>query len=256
MELNTINPFDNEDIKRRILEKEGLSTPTDISHSDDIQFEKEDGTIITPELVPNTMSNLVKNNYNSISKDAEIIIHDAASLPVKDKMARSKEISSALNRVFTEYNEKYGLSLRMDFQNISQSLLYITDQKSFRTLELFLSETFGRFRALIMVKVLQSIVILAEDILDPKRLLSNEVALEDKFIIVEKLLTYVDMIENLYSKVKILGADTELAKLAKDGGNNIASGDGISDEEMRAFLDMVLKKNDIHTSDEEAEKNQ
>jgi hypothetical protein len=100
-----------------------------------------------------------------------------------------------------------------------------------------------------MVKVLQSIAILADDILDPKRLLSNEVEYTDKFLVVEKLLTYVDMIEKLYAQVKIVGADTELAKL-KDETEGVSEA-GMSNEEMKRFLDLVLAQNDIKTVESE-----
>lgn len=253
--LKTTNPFDSVDIKRRILEKEGLveNSPQVIIDDPVVpvieaeEFDAEPGTIINPE----SATGLVTSSYRSISKDAQVIIHDATAITTRDKIEKSKEVSAALNRVFTEYNQKYGLSLKFDFNSLSQSLLYITDKKNFRTLELFVSETFGRFRALIMVKVLQSIAIIADDILDPKKLLSNEVEYTDKFLVVEKLLTYVDMIEKLYDQVKIVGADTELAKLTTqdEGSDNL--GVGMSDAEMKQFLDLVLHQNDIRTVESE-----
>lgn len=253
--LTTTNPFNSEEIKRTILEKEGLvdqtSSPQVLVEDPvedatiDEDFDNEPGTVINPQ----TAASIVSNSYRSISKDAQVIIHDATSITTRDKIEKSKEVSAALNRVFTEYNSKYGLSLKFDFTSLSQSLLYITDKKNFRTLELFVSETFGRFRALIMVKVLQSIAILADDILDPKRLLSNEVEYTDKFLVVEKLLTYVDMIEKLYAQVKIVGADTELAKL-KDETEGVSEA-GMTNEEMKKFLDLVLAQNDIKTVESE-----
>lgn len=214
------NPFSSPEFKREVLRKKGLLNDKNESQdnmTDDyevlepedstIEIGKESGRMITPSQQVNRVSKLPKGISN--------ILSDANSLTVRDKSAKSKEINAALNKVFTEYNEKYGLNLKLDLDNLSTSLALISDEKNKRILELYISETFSRVKSLIYLKLFNGLILLTEHLMDPKTLLSNdELTMADKFVAVEKIIQYCDQLEKLQSGIVITGASTELSKMS------------------------------------------
>lgn len=253
------NPFSDPAFKKEVLRKKGLlsedgNTPstapiTDYEVLEPEDIGKESGNMITPvsnSNSPSTTSQIKK--ISRIPKDVSTIINDASSLTVRDKMARSKEINSALNHVFTEYNEKYGLDLKLDLDNLSKSLMMISDSKSKRVLELYISETLGRVKSLIYLKLLNGLMMLTEHLMDPKTLLSSdELTMADKFVCVEKILQYCDQLEKLKDQLIIPGAETELNKIGDESGaentKEMMENKGIKD-----FISSMLKEYDITES--------
>lgn len=235
--LNTLNPFSDKGFRKKILEKEGLlneSNDTDDSSSNyeilspiDEGFRDEPGKMIMPDL--------------KIPKSASNIIHDASVISTRDKLAKSKEISTALNRIFSEYNEKYGLSLKINFDNVSETMVAISDPVQRRSLELYLSETFSSFRAIVYLKIMSSLALIIDNILDPVKLVSNDVQYEDKFIIVEKCLQFVDQIENLKKSITIQGADLEMQKLSDASKED----DSVDNKAIKDFMRSLLSEEGI-----------
>jgi hypothetical protein len=239
------NPFASPDFKREVLKKKGLYKENGSQDSTD-DYEvlepedpigKEPGRMITP-------SQQIKKS-SKLPKDITTILNDATSLSIKDKTSKSKEINSALNKVFTEYNESYGLNLKLDLDNLANSLTLISDEKNKRILELYISETFGRVKSLIYLKLFNGLIMLTEHLMDPKTLLSNdELTMADKFVAVEKIIQYCDQLEKLQSGIVITGATTELAKL----GESETTSDPqkmMQDQGVKDFLNSILRDSGI-----------
>lgn len=244
------NPFASPDFKREVLKKKGLLKEDKSSQDandyeilepeDSIEIGKEPGRMITPSQQINKSSRLPKSISN--------ILNDATSLTIKDKSAKSKEINSALNKVFTEYNETYGLDLKLNLDNLSESLTLISDEKNKRILELYISETFGRVKSLIYLKLFNGLIMLTEHLMDPKTLLSNdELTMADKFVAVEKIIQYCDQLDKLQSGIVITGASTELAKLG-EGGDSTDPNKLMNNPEVKNILESILKSSNIQNS--------
>lgn len=238
-DLNIINPFSDPSFKKKILEKEGLLEKDNkddvyeilspVDSGTDNQFKPEPGKMIMPDL--------------KIPKSASNIIHDASVISSRDKLARSKEISTALNRVFSEYNEKYGLSLKINFDNISETLVAVSDPIQRRSLELYLSESFKSFRATVYLKIMSSLALIIDNILDPVKLSSNDVEYSDKFIIVEKCLQFCDQIENLKKSITIVGAETEMSRLSEE--SNKPEDENLDSKAIKDFMKSLLSDEGI-----------
>jgi hypothetical protein len=242
------NPFASPDFKREVLKKKGLYKENGSQDSTD-DYEvlepedpigKEPGRMITP-------SQQIKKS-SKLPKDITTILNDATSLSIKDKTSKSKEINSALNKVFTEYNESYGLNLKLDLDNLANSLTLISDEKNKRILELYISETFGRVKSLIYLKLFNGLIMLTEHLMDPKTLLSNdELTMADKFVAVEKIIQYCDQLDKLQSGIVITGASTELAKLG-EGGDSTDPNKLMNNPEVKNILESILKSSNIQNS--------
>ena len=87
-------------------------------------------------------------------KSAKNIITDASVLAKNQKEAKALEMASALNSVFTQYNEKYGTNLSIDFDNLSNTLINVADPDKRRVLELYVSEVFKSIRPVLLLHVI------------------------------------------------------------------------------------------------------
>lgn len=240
-ESNSINPFDSPEFKDQFLRDKGLKSGASknyklIPPDDSIA---ESGKMINPVDVINKASR--------IPDSVSTIIHDAGSLRSPDKVKRSEDIKMALNTIFTSYNEKYGTDLHVDLDSTSKMLANISDPEKFRIFELYNSELFGRFRAIFLTRMIQGLMLLVDDILDPRKLLSSETEYADKWIIIEKAFNYFMMLEQVKESISIPGAETELKKL----GDEMSNGDGDSpdirsNKNVKDFMDMMLKNSGVN----------
>ena len=63
---------------------------------------------------------------------------------------------------------------------------------------------------------MQKLTLAIDYVLDPQRLFGQDMTTQDIFIVVEKLLQYIDQLDSLRSDVEIKGSDLELKKLAEE----------------------------------------
>ena len=77
--------------------------------------------------------------------------------------------------------------------------------------------------------------------LDPNRLLSSDFSSADYFLIVEKLMSYVETLERIKSSVVISGADVELGQMSSQ---DTGGADKMSDQ-AKEFLKMMKKSKGI-----------
>ncbi len=226
-----LNPFSDPEFRDMLLKKEGIKDNTGY----DVLIPED----VSPE---NEMKNII-SNAPSIpgSKGIKRVIHDASSLAKQEKEERSQQMSMALNNLFSQYNEKYGLEVNVCFDDISKSIVALADPKSRRELELYVSNTFEGFKSLIYIKLMSSMSIVIDHMLDPSRLMSSDFSSADYFLIVEKLMSYIETLERLKSSIVIAGSDIELGQL---GAMDVGGTDKMSDE-AKEFLKMMKRSKGI-----------
>ena len=222
-----LNPFSDPEFRDMLLKKEGIKDNTgyDVLIPEDVAPENEMKSIIS--------------NAPSIpgSKGIKRVIHDASSLAKHEREERSQQMSMALNNLFSQYNEKYGLEVNICFDDISKSIVALADPKSRRELELYVSNTFEGFKSLIYIKLMSSMSVVIDHMLDPSRLMSSDFSSADYFLIVEKLMSYIETLERLKSSIVVAGADVELGQL---GSDDTGGADKMSDE-AKEFLKLMKK---------------
>jgi len=185
-------------------------------------------------------SSLVTRTLESLNFSQEHIniIHDATSAI---KNTNKSDIAEKTNRAFEElvnkFNEKYKLDIKIDFTNFSTMLLDIVDSKNKKVYELYLSEFASRFRVVAQIKFMQAIAILSEQILDPNWLLSTSTTFEAKFIMVEKLFSFMTSIEMFYSEVNIKSSELELERI-----NDLKEKVNLNNPKLDEFLDSLKPK--------------
>lgn len=225
------NPFSDPDFRDMLLKKEGIKDNTgfDVLIPEDVSPENEmKGIISNAPSIPG-------------SKGIKRVIHDASSLAKQEKEERGREMTMAMNDLFSKFNEKYGLEVNVCFDDISKSIVSLADPKTRRELELYVSSTFEGMKSLVYIKLLTSMSIVIDHMLDPSRLLSSDFSSADYFLIVEKLMSYVETLERLKSSVVIAGSEIELEKL---GSEDTGGADKMSDQ-AREFLKMMKKSKGI-----------
>lgn len=225
------NPFSDPEFRDMLLKKEGIKDNTGF----DILIPED----VTPE---NEMKGIISNAPTIPgSKGIKRVIHDASSLAKQEKEKRSQQMSLALNNLFSQFNEKYGLEVNVCFDDISKSIVALADPKSRRELELYVSNTFEGFKSLIYIKLMSSMSIVIDHMLDPSRLMSGDFSSADYFLIVEKLMSYIETLERLKSSIVIQGASVELDRL---GSEDTGGADNMS-HEAKEFLKMMKKSKGI-----------
>ncbi len=226
------NPFSDPEFRDMLLKKEGIKDNTGF----DVLIPED----VNPE---NEMMKGIISNAPSIpgSKGIKRVIHDASSLAKQEKDERSRQMTLAMNELFSKYNEKYGLEVNVCFDDISKSIVALSDPKTRRELELYVSNTFEGMKSLVYIKLLTSMSIVIDHMLDPNRLLSSDFSSADYFLIVEKLMSYVETLERIKSSVVISGADVELGQMSSQ---DTGGADKMSDQ-AKEFLKMMKKSKGI-----------
>lgn len=211
--MQTINPFSDPEFKKSILKGEG------------IDIEETQAETIEYEILGEGEE---ENGFNEIISSAPVIPHskeikniilDASQIAKNEKEERAIELNKNLNKVLSEYNKEYGMSLSLDLNNLSASLVACADPKSRRTLELYLSEIFQSIRPILILQMIGKLTMTIEYLLDPQRLLDeNDLTTADKFVIVEKLMDYISRLEDMKDSIVVKGSDLELKKLRDEEG--------------------------------------
>ena len=197
--MEAINPFSDPEFKKKLLEKEGFSSDSDYELLEDHQDLKS--IISDAPILPKTAKNLIL---------------DASAIAKNEKEQKAKEMSLALNNIFSRYNKEYGTDLQINFDSLSNTLINVSDPKSRHVLELYVSEVFKSFRPILILHLMQKLTLAIDYVLDPQRLFGQDMTTQDIFIVVEKLLQYIDQLDSLRSDVEIKGSDLELKKLAEE----------------------------------------
>lgn len=198
--MEAINPFSDPEFKKKLLEKEGFSSDSD--YEELLEDHQDLKSIISDAPI--------------LPKIAKNLILDASAIAKNEKEQKAKEMSLALNNIFSRYNKEYGTDLQINFDSLSNTLINVSDPKSRHVLELYVSEVFKSFRPILILHLMQKLTLAIDYVLDPQRLFGQDMTTQDIFIVVEKLLQYIDQLDSLRSDVEIKGSDLELKKLAEE----------------------------------------
>lgn len=228
--IESSNPFNDPEVKKQLLKDEGIEEPEVIE--DDNNYIKE-----------------MLASAPQLPKSAKNIILDSSSLLKSDRDAKSKEFNLALNSIISSYNEKYGTNISLDLDSISSSLVEIADPDKRKVLELYVSEVFKSIKPLLLLHVLNRLVICLNYVTDPKRFLdlgNSGLTLPDLFLVLEKLMGYINSIDEITKSISIDSSDAILQKLA-DEKNDSSINSPESKKAVENF--MRLFKKDIGIED-------
>lgn len=186
-----------------------------INPFDDPEFKK---SILGDEVLGSEMAEII-DSVPTISDTASTLIVDASALAKTKNEQKAQEITLALNNVFSEYNKKYDLDLNIDFSSMSKTLVNVSDPKKRHVLELYLSEVFKSIKPILILHMIQRLTLIIDTILDPNKLFNSELSAADLFLVVEKLMSFINQLDDMKKEILIPGADLELKKLAEEKGD-------------------------------------
>lgn len=224
--MDAINPFSDPSFKKELLKKEGK----------DIQ-EAEVEEVGRPEL------RAMISGAPVLPGTAKNLILDASAIAKNQTEKKVKEMENSLNQVLTNYNKEYGLDLHLNLSDLSQSLVLVSDDKSRRILELYVSKLYKSIKPILYIHLIQKLSLTIDWVLDPQRLFGNEgLSSADYFIVVEKLIQYIEQLSQLKDEIEISGDSLELKKLAEED-SEIDLGSPESKEVVDQFM-KLFKKDD------------
>lgn len=231
------NPFNSPEFRKQLLEKEGI----DIDNTNGNELEEAiDATNEVDD--PNEFVKSIIKSAPKMPRAASNIITDASVLARNQKEAKALELKNSLNTVFTKYNEKYGTSLSIDFDNLSNTLVNVADPESRRTLELYTSEVFKSIRPVLLLHTLSRLVLALDYALSPDRLFdTNNFSPADSIVLIEKLIYFIQEIESMIKEIEIPDSDKILRKLA-DEKNDVDFNNPENKQVITDFLNLL--KND------------
>lgn len=222
--INSINPFNDPEFKKQILEKEGRVV------SDAADYE-----IIQPEEDVSKDLKSIISGAPKIPGQVKNVILDASAIAKNEKDKKAAEINLALNDIFTKYNKEYGTDLQVNFSSLSQTLVNVSDPHSRHILELFVSEVFQSIRPILILHMISKLTVAIDYILDPQRMFGGDMTIQDTFIAVEKIMQFIQQLEDMRQDVVIKGSDVELRKIADD----ITSSE-LDDSDSRKVIDEFM----------------
>ena len=235
--MEVINPFSDPEFKKSILGKEGKKAKT-VSSTDSYE-------IIQPDLDTSDDLRKIISSAPQLPKSAKNIILDASAMALSEKEAKAAEMNLALNDVFTQYNKTYGTELQVDFSNLSNTLVNVSDPKTRQTLELYVSEVFKSIRPVLLLHLISKLSIALDYVLDPKRMFdSNQLSIPDLFLIIEKLQLYIENLNNLMKTTTIENSDQILKKLSEEK-NDEAMNSPESKKAVEEFMSLFMRDSGI-----------
>lgn len=224
------NIFDDPEVKRQILEEQGIK-PIEDSDGYEIIENDEDlssfqGIIDSAPKIPG--GGIIKN----IIKDASAIVKD-------DKKAKEIEMNNTISDMFSQYNKEYGLDLQVDPNNLTRTLIDCADDRKQKILTLYVSKCVRGLRPILLLKMISSLSLAIQTLTSPEYLLNrNELSYTDLFIAVDSIWNYLGKLEDLKNEIMIDNEDLELKKIAEESGMEYQE----QDEEMvRNFMELFKK---------------
>lgn len=225
--MESINPFADPEFKKTLMEKEGLSSgPNDVIE----------------ELEPEELKTIIQG-APVIPKAAKNMILDASAMSKGVQEQKVREMENSLNQVLSNYNKEFGLDLHLNLADLSKSLVLVSDDKNRRILELYLSKIYKSIKPILYLHLIQKLSLTIDYVLDPQRLFGNEgLSSADYFIVVEKLIQYIDQLSQLRGEIEISGDSLELKKIAEED-TGIDLSDNESQKTVEEFMRLFRKEN-------------
>lgn len=236
MAIRSVNPFDDPEFKKEILASEGVQsgsatedTPSDVEYLNDCEN--------------NSLKSII-SNAPVIPKSAKNLILDASAIAKNNKEQKAQEMTRALSQVFTEYNKEYGLSLEVDFSNLSRTLVNCADPKTRETLELYTSELFRSMKPILLIHLINKLSIAVDYVLQPEIMMSEQFSAADIFLMVEKLMQFIQNLDDILDQASIKDSDKLLKKLAEEK-NDATLDSEESREAVNQFMELFKKEKNI-----------
>jgi hypothetical protein len=171
------------------------------------------------------------------------MILDASAMSKGVQEQKVKEMENSLNQVLTNYNKEFGLDLHLNLADLSKSLVLVSDDKNRRILELYLSKIYKSIKPILYLHLIQKLSLTIDYVLDPQRLFGNEgLSSADYFIVVEKLIQYIDQLSQLRGEIEISGDSLELKKIAEED-TGVDLSDAESQKTVEEFMRLFRKEN-------------
>jgi len=188
------------------------------SNSNNIYTESIEAEIVEDNYINDHTSNgFSKNLFNddALNRYAKLKNESDAH---KDEI--NKKANEVFVNLFNDLNAKYGLDIKFSIDSFKQSIEYIIEPSNQKAFDLYVSEAYSRVRSSSYMKMLQAVVILTDQLFDPKFLLSESMTYEAKFKVLNDLFDMMTKIEDIYETIKIKDADIKLKQIS----NNLANG--------------------------------
>jgi len=185
-----------------------------------------------------------KSEDIKVIRDAPDIPKDLTSVNPDIRLANSAKDS--YSQLFEELNHKYGFSIRFDGDNFRDSFIQIINGRDKKAMDLFLSESYSRFKSITMLQYLQAISVLSAQVLNPAFLQSESLSYQDRFDILDRLYSFVEKVTTIAEAVEIKDSEMKLEKLVEERESSLDR----QSEEVTNFLEL-LSKNIQDKSNEE-----
>jgi hypothetical protein len=222
MAIKSVNPFDDPNFKKEMLASEGVVSKVD--EGDDFR-----SIISSAPKIPTSAKNMIL---------------DATAIVKNNKEAKVQEMTKALSQVFTEYNKEYGLDLNIDFSNLSRTLVNCANPETRRTLELYTSELFKSIKPLLLIHLIGKLSIAVDYVLQPEIMMSEQFSAADIFLMVEKLMQFIENLDGILKQASIPDSDKLLQKLAEEHENDTLNSDE-SKQAIEDFMKLFKKDNNM-----------
>lgn len=233
--IDSTNPFNDPEFKKQILAKEGKFGSDNSSDFDDVEEVNVD--VISSSTSESNLMNEIIASKPVIPKSVKNLIADASALALNEREKKVQEMNLALNNVFTEYNKTYGTDLAIDFSSLSNTLINVADPETRRTLELYVSEVFKSIRPVLLLHLISRLQIAIDYITAPERMFDqNQLSLPDLFLVVEKLMSYIQSLDEIAKTTTVKDSDKQLEKLAQENNNP-----NLKSEESKKAVDEFMK---------------
>ena len=121
------------------------------------------------------------------------------------------ETLDSIKDLYLAYNSEYGLDINLEVESIMSNFKSIIDPNNLKVFEVYLSEAYSRFRLVIVQRLMITIAGLVDEISKP---LGDDVSIQDRYVMIDKLLDYLKKINEVYEEIKIDHADVELKRLS------------------------------------------
>ena len=238
--IHSANPFDDPEFRKEMLASEGVqlggsSKDNEISDVEYLNKIDEDSNESLKSII---------SSAPTIPKTAKNLILDASAIAKNNKEVKAQEMTRALSQVFTEYNKEYGLSLEVDFSNLSKTLVNCADPKTRKTLELYTSELFRSMKPILLIHLINKLSIAVDYVLQPEIMMSEQFSASDIFLMVEKLMQFIQNLDEILDQAAIKDSDKLLKKLAEENNDESLNSDE-SKEAINQFLDLFKKDKGI-----------
>lgn len=213
-----------------------FSDAEEFSRDDEAKLLDAEDIFISPQ-TPNASQNIhAVINFN---QSPDSVKH----LSTRDQF--QKDNIDALKTMYQEYNERYGIQVKIDIESITANFKSIMDPRNRDIFEIYLSEAYGRFRLVFFQKALVAIADLMEQVTNPAKLRDQDTPDEHKYGMMSQLFDLMERADSVYQKLRIDDVEVKLKRAGESVSDNTKA---IKDPKMQMAMDaitrMIFKEDD------------